>query len=129
MLSTKLNTLGEYINDTEDYVNIKQDNQRNQLLVGGTARAAHGQRKGRGPRCVTNGGLLLPQMLEIVLTTATFCLAIISAVGAIFGMNLTHKLESSYVAFLVVTGVSCMVAVIAFLGIILFMRRRRLMLT
>lgn len=36
LLFNKLSTLAEYIDDTEDYVNIKQDNQRNQLLVSGS---------------------------------------------------------------------------------------------
>ena len=44
MMYNKLTTLAEYIDDTEDFVNIKQDSQRNKLLVG--ADAAQGAAEG-----------------------------------------------------------------------------------
>lgn len=57
----KLTTLREYINDTEDYINIQLDNHRNQLI-----------------------------QLELFLTSATVCLSIYSLVAGIFGMNIPY---------------------------------------
>ncbi|WCJ21633.1 Magnesium transporter MRS2-2 [Euphorbia peplus] len=55
----KLTTLREYIDDTEDYINIQLDNHRNQLI-----------------------------QLELFLCSGTVCLSVYSLVAAIFGMNL-----------------------------------------
>ncbi|GAB2276401.1 Magnesium transporter MRS2-I [Dionaea muscipula] len=57
----KLATLREYIDDTEDYINIQLDNHRNQLI-----------------------------QLELFLSSGTVCLSIYSLVGAIFGMNIPY---------------------------------------
>lgn len=57
----KLTTLREYIDDTEDYINIQLDNHRNQLI-----------------------------QLELFLCSGTVCLSLYSLVAAIFGMNLRH---------------------------------------
>ncbi|XP_062147563.1 magnesium transporter MRS2-I-like isoform X2 [Alnus glutinosa] len=54
----KLTTLREYIDDTEDYINIQLDNHRNQLI-----------------------------QLELFLSSGTVCLSVYSLVAAIFGMN------------------------------------------
>jgi len=67
-------------------------------------------------------------MLEIILTGATFCLAIVSAIAGIFGMNLANGNESSFGGFVFVTIASCLGAVVTFVGILLFMRWRKLML-
>ncbi|XP_065861025.1 magnesium transporter MRS2-I-like [Euphorbia lathyris] len=57
----KLTTLREYIDDTEDYINIQLDNHRNQLI-----------------------------QLELFLCSGTVCLSVYSLVAAIFGMNLQY---------------------------------------
>ncbi|KAL9232958.1 hypothetical protein vseg_008011 [Gypsophila vaccaria] len=58
----KLTTLREYIDDTEDYINIQLDNHRNQLI-----------------------------QLELFLSSGTVCLSIYSLVTAIFGMNIPYN--------------------------------------
>ncbi|KAL1561802.1 Magnesium transporter MRS2-I [Salvia divinorum] len=55
----KLTTLREYIDNTEDYINIQLDNHRNQLI-----------------------------QLELFLSAGTVCLSIYSLVAGIFGMNI-----------------------------------------
>jgi magnesium transporter len=57
----KLTTLREYIDDTEDYINIQLDNHRNQLI-----------------------------QLELFLSSGTVCLSLYSLVTAIFGMNIPY---------------------------------------
>ncbi|GAB4843257.1 Magnesium transporter MRS2-2 [Ancistrocladus abbreviatus] len=57
----KLTTLREYIDDTEDYINIQLDNHRNQLI-----------------------------QLELFLSSGTLCLSIYSLVAGIFGMNVPY---------------------------------------
>ncbi|KAI9119070.1 hypothetical protein K1719_009745 [Acacia pycnantha] len=63
----KLNTLREYIDDTEDYINIQLDNHRNQLI-----------------------------QLELFLSSGTVCLSIYSLVGAIFGMNIPYTWKEGH---------------------------------
>ncbi|KAL8139002.1 hypothetical protein V2J09_005003 [Rumex salicifolius] len=58
----KLNTLREYIDDTEDYINIQLDSHRNQLI-----------------------------QLELFVSSSSVCLSLYSLVGAIFGMNIPYK--------------------------------------
>ncbi|KAH7573888.1 hypothetical protein JRO89_XS03G0221200 [Xanthoceras sorbifolium] len=53
--------LREYIDDTEDYINIQLDNHRNQLI-----------------------------QLELFLSSGTVCLSIYSLVASIFGMNIPY---------------------------------------
>ncbi|KAI9196972.1 hypothetical protein LWI28_028667 [Acer negundo] len=57
----KLTTLREYIDDTEDYINIQLDNHRNQLI-----------------------------QLELFLSSGTVSLSIFSLITAIFGMNIPY---------------------------------------
>ncbi|KAG6393111.1 hypothetical protein SASPL_147343 [Salvia splendens] len=57
----KLTTLREYIDNTEDYINIQLDNHRNQLI-----------------------------QLELFLSTGTVSLSIYSLVAGIFGMNIPY---------------------------------------
>ncbi|KAI7746860.1 hypothetical protein M8C21_016317, partial [Ambrosia artemisiifolia] len=76
----KLTSLKEYIDDTEDFINIQLDNVRNQLI-----------------------------QFELLLTTATFVVAIFGVVAGIFGMNFMIPLFDSPKAFtwvLVITGVT-----------------------
>ncbi|ESQ31423.1 hypothetical protein EUTSA_v10004289mg [Eutrema salsugineum] len=80
----RLTTLREYIDDTEDYINIQLDNHRNQLI-----------------------------QLELVLSSGTVCLSVYSLVAGIFGMNIpytwndNHGYMFKYVVIL--TGTFCAV--------------------
>ncbi|XP_060187849.1 magnesium transporter MRS2-I-like [Lycium barbarum] len=58
----KLTTLREYIENTEDYINIQLDNHRNQLI-----------------------------QLELFLSSGTVCLSIYSLIAGIFGMNIPYS--------------------------------------
>ncbi|XP_020208158.1 magnesium transporter MRS2-2 [Cajanus cajan] len=63
----KLTTLREYIDDTEDYINIQLDNHRNQLI-----------------------------QLELFLSSGTVCLSFYSLVAAIFGMNIPYTWNQNH---------------------------------
>lgn len=94
----KLTSLKEYIDDTEDFINIQLDNVRNQLI-----------------------------QFELLLTTATFVVAIFGVVAGIFGMNFMIPLFDNPSAFtwvLVITGVT---GAIIFCSFLWFFRYKRLM--
>ncbi|KAL1309606.1 magnesium transporter MRS2-1 isoform X1 [Arachis duranensis] len=94
----KLTSLKEYIDDTEDFINIQLDNVRNQLI-----------------------------QFELLLTTATFVVAIFGVVAGIFGMNFEIPLFDEPTAFhwvLIITGV-CGVCI--FCAFVWFFKYRRLM--
>ncbi|XP_024977224.1 magnesium transporter MRS2-1-like isoform X3 [Cynara cardunculus var. scolymus] len=94
----KLTSLKEYIDDTEDFINIQLDNVRNQLI-----------------------------QFELLLTTGTFVVAIFGVVAGIFGMNFQITLFDSPSAFkwvLIITGVS---GAILFGSFLWFFKHRRLM--
>ncbi|CAK9168535.1 unnamed protein product [Ilex paraguariensis] len=78
----KLTTLREYIDDTEDYINIQLDNHRNQLI-----------------------------QLELFLSSGTVCLAIYSLVAGIFGMNIPYTWNTGHGYMfkwvVIVTGTFC----------------------
>lgn len=78
----KLTTLREYIDDTEDYINIQLDNHRNQLI-----------------------------QLELFLSSGTVCLSIYSLVAAIFGMNIPYDWNNNHGYMfkwvVIVTGIAC----------------------
>ncbi|PSR92785.1 Magnesium transporter MRS2-2 like [Actinidia chinensis var. chinensis] len=63
----KLTTLREYIDDTEDYINIQLDNHRNQLI-----------------------------QLELFLSSGTVCLSIYALVAGIFGMNIPYTWNDNH---------------------------------
>ncbi|XP_031255358.1 magnesium transporter MRS2-I-like [Pistacia vera] len=92
----KLATLREYIDDTEDYINIQLDNHRNQLI-----------------------------QLELFLSSGTVCLSVYSLVAAIFGMNIpyTWKTEHGFVFkwVVIVTGIVCA----SLFSIIIFYARQK----
>ncbi|CAM6014231.1 unnamed protein product [Sphagnum balticum] len=87
----KLTTLREYIDDTEDYINIQLDNHRNQLI-----------------------------QLELVLSSATVVVAVYSLVAGIFGMNIPYlwNQNHSYVFkwVVILSGIVCATIFIAVLG-------------
>ncbi|KAG5537400.1 hypothetical protein RHGRI_024736 [Rhododendron griersonianum] len=90
--------LKEYIDDTEDFINIHLDNVRNQLI-----------------------------QFELLLTTATFVVAIFGVVAGIFGMNFTNSwfdVPGAFKWVLIITGVTGAVIFSSFLW---FFRYRRLM--
>ncbi|KAH7564958.1 hypothetical protein JRO89_XS09G0091800 [Xanthoceras sorbifolium] len=94
----KLTSLKEYIDDTEDFINIQLDNVRNQLI-----------------------------QFELLLTTATFVVAIFGVVAGIFGMNFTIPLFDDPGAFkwvLIITGTT---GFILFCAFVWFFKYRRLM--
>ncbi|XP_030541242.1 magnesium transporter MRS2-I-like isoform X2 [Rhodamnia argentea] len=78
----KLTTLREYIDDTEDYINIQLDNHRNQLI-----------------------------QLELFLSSGTVCLSIYSLVAGIFGMNIPYSWNDNHGYMfkwvVIVTGTIC----------------------
>ncbi|XP_059641667.1 magnesium transporter MRS2-1 [Cornus florida] len=94
----KLTSLKEYIDDTEDFINIQLDNVRNQLI-----------------------------QFELLLTTATFVVAIFGVVAGIFGMNFEIPLFEDPSAFkwvLIITGITGFVIFFSFCW---FFKHRRLM--
>ncbi|CAL9166952.1 unnamed protein product [Musa hybrid cultivar] len=94
----KLTSLKEYIDDTEDFINIQLDDVRNQLI-----------------------------QFELLLTTATFVVAIFGVVAGIFGMNFEialFEVPSAFQWVLVITGVCGLVIFCLFLW---YFKYRRLM--
>ncbi|KAG9150900.1 hypothetical protein Leryth_003029 [Lithospermum erythrorhizon] len=94
----KLTSLKEYIDDTEDFINIQLDNVRNQLI-----------------------------QFELLLTTATFVVAIFGVVAGIFGMNFEISMFDYPDAFkwvLIITGVC---GALIFSSFLWFFKHRRLM--
>uniref|UniRef100_A0A0E0F470 Magnesium transporter n=1 Tax=Oryza meridionalis TaxID=40149 RepID=A0A0E0F470_9ORYZ len=74
----KLTTLREYIDDTEDYINIQLDNHRNQLI-----------------------------QLELFLSSGTVCLSLYSLVAGIFGMNIPYTWNDNHGYVVLVSGLFC----------------------
>ncbi|KAK9843506.1 hypothetical protein WJX81_006534 [Elliptochloris bilobata] len=93
----KLQTLCEYIDDTEDYINIELDSNRNQLI-----------------------------RLEVMLTSATLSVALIGVVSGLFGMNLHNTHEDSYDLFVIVSATSSAGAILVFLLIFAFCKYKKL---
>ncbi|KAB1218071.1 Magnesium transporter MRS2-7 [Morella rubra] len=94
----KLTTLREYIDDTEDYINIQLDNLRNQLI-----------------------------QLELFLNSASICLSIFALVTGIFGVNIPYTWNTGHGYLfkwvLIVTGAS---SIVLFLLIIFYARYKGL---
>ncbi|KAL5542110.1 hypothetical protein UlMin_009820 [Ulmus minor] len=87
----KLTTLREYIDDTEDYINIQLDNHRNQLI-----------------------------QLELLLSSGTVCLSIYSLVAGIFGMNIPYTWNDDHGYMfkwvVIATGVACLFLLIVIIS-------------
>ncbi|XP_078160026.1 magnesium transporter MRS2-I-like [Carex rostrata] len=94
----KLTTLREYIDDTEDYINIQLDNHRNQLI-----------------------------QLELFLSAGTVCISLYSLVAGIFGMNIPYTWNNDYswVFKWVVSGAG-LISIIVFTVIIAYARHKGL---
>ncbi|XP_015940624.1 magnesium transporter MRS2-I [Arachis duranensis] len=94
----KLTTLREYIDDTEDYINIQLDNHRNQLI-----------------------------QLELFLSSGTVCLSFFSLVTAIFGMNIPYTWNENHgYMFKWVVIISGTISAVTFLLIIAYARKKGL---
>ncbi|XP_050372092.1 magnesium transporter MRS2-I [Argentina anserina] len=94
----KLATLREYIDDTEDYINIQLDNHRNQLI-----------------------------QLELFLSSGTVSLSIYSLVGGIFGMNIPYTWNEGHgYMFKWVCIVSGIVCFFVFIVIVAYARHKGL---
>ncbi|KAJ4722589.1 Magnesium transporter MRS2-like protein [Melia azedarach] len=87
----KLTTLREYIDDTEDYINIQLDNHRNQLI-----------------------------QLELFLSSGTVSLSIYSLVAGIFGMNIPYTWNDNHGYMfkwvVIVTGIFCAVTFVVIMS-------------
>ncbi|KAL4639730.1 hypothetical protein ACB092_03G239000 [Castanea dentata] len=93
---SKLSSLKEYIDDTEDLINIKLGNVQNQLI-----------------------------QFQLLLTAATFLATISASVTAVFGMNFADSIFDYPSAFnwvLVITGGTCGLLYFSFL---FYLRRRK----
>jgi magnesium transporter len=94
----KLTTLREYIDDTEDYINIQLDNHRNQLI-----------------------------QLELFLSASTVCISLYSLVAGIFGMNIPYTWNTGYSwIFKWVVSISGLFAIMVFIVIIAYARHKGL---
>lgn len=94
----ELEALDEFIDDTEDFVNIELDSQRNQLIK-----------------------------LELVLTTATLFVSMYGVVASIFGMNLKNGSEDSHAVFVLVNAVCAAGTILAFAAAVFYIRFKRIM--
>lgn len=93
---SKLSSLKEYIDDTEDLINIKLGNVQNQLI-----------------------------QFQLLLTAATFVAAIFAAVTAVFGMNLQDSVFKDPTMFqwvLLVTGIACG---LLYFGFVLYFKHKK----
>ncbi|GAQ88101.1 Magnesium transporters: CorA family [Klebsormidium nitens] len=93
----KLSTLNEFIDDTEDYINIELDNQRNILLT-----------------------------MQLMLTTATFVVGCYTVVVGVFGMNIPNKLYHKGSMFKWVVGSSIFGMFVIFFAVIAYAKRQNL---
>ncbi|AES62069.2 magnesium transporter MRS2-like protein [Medicago truncatula] len=94
----KLTALREYIDDSEDYINIQLDNHRNNLI-----------------------------QLELFLTSGTIGLSIFSLVAGIFGMNLPFTWNDGHeYMFKWVVIVGGVISLFLFFMIIIYAYKRRL---
>jgi hypothetical protein len=91
-------TLNEYIEDTEDLVNLKLDQHRNQLIC-----------------------------IDLFLTAFTTCLTMVTCISGIFGMNLNSNLQDTDGVFSAVSIASCCAAVALFFLFVAFIWWKKLL--
>mgnify|MGYP006137343743 CR=1 FL=1 len=94
----ELDAIDQFINDTEDFVNIQLDVTRNQL-----------------------------QKFEVTLTSATLFVSMYSMVGGIYGMNLKNGTEDSHSTFVLVNILCSVGGVFGFGMIMLYIRSKKWM--
>jgi len=86
----KILSVREYIDDTEDYVNIQLDNQRNELI-----------------------------QLQLTLTIASFAIATETLIAGIFGMNIPcelYQINGIFNTFVLVVTAACILLFLLVLG-------------
>ncbi|KAH9751177.1 Magnesium transporter MRS2-4 [Citrus sinensis] len=88
----------EYIDDTEDYVNIQLDNQRNELI-----------------------------QLQLILTIASFAIAANTLIAGIFGMNIPCQLYETDGIFEIFVGSTTTACVLLFLLVLGYARWKKLL--
>ncbi len=96
----KLQTLAEYIDDTEDFINIELDSHRNQLI-----------------------------RLDLVLTSLTTSIGLITAITGLFAMNVTLSPDfdkAPYSWFVTISVASSVLAVVVFVSVMSYCRYKRL---
>lgn len=93
----RLQAVGEFIDDTEDYVNITLDSHRNQLI-----------------------------QVDLLLTAASFCVGLVTLIAGIFGMNLRSDLEEDRNTFELVAVLSCVLAMALLALFVMLMRHKQL---
>jgi hypothetical protein len=121
----RLQAIGEYIDDTEDYVNITLDSHRNQLIQVrhacapclcrrivqctcesallihpwrlGPAAAKHSDTE--NPTCMPGHSAQMAPLacmqVDLLLTAATFCVGLVTLIAGLFGMNLFSGLDTT----------------------------------
>ncbi|XP_020221351.1 magnesium transporter MRS2-4 [Cajanus cajan] len=94
----KILSVREYIDDTEDYVNIQLDNHRNELI-----------------------------QLQLTLTIASFAIAIETLIASAFGMNIPCKLYYINGIFWPIVWVTSGICVLLFLLILAYARWKKLL--
>jgi magnesium transporter len=97
----KLQTLTEYVDDTEDFINIELDSHRNQLI-----------------------------RLDLVLTAVATSLSMVTAVTSLFAMNIQvvpGMEQAPYSYFVAITSSSAVGAVLLFASVMAYCRYMRLM--
>ncbi|XP_059648189.1 magnesium transporter MRS2-4 [Cornus florida] len=94
----KILSVREYIDDTEDYVNIQLDNQRNELI-----------------------------QLQLTLTIASFAIATETLIAGIFGMNIHCQLYDTHGIFPTFVGVITAACILLFLLVLGYARWKKLL--
>lgn len=94
----KILSVREYIDDTEDYVNIQLDNQRNELI-----------------------------QLQLTLTIASFAVAVETLIAGVFGMNIPCTLYNTNGVFWPLVGGSTAGCILLFLLILAYARWTKLL--
>ncbi|KAL6560699.1 Magnesium transporter MRS2-4 [Orobanche gracilis] len=96
-IRNKILSVREYIDDTEDYVNIQLDNQRNELI-----------------------------QLQLTMTIATFAISVETALAGIFGMNIRCALYEINGIFGHVVGIMTAICVVLFILVMAYARWKKL---
>ncbi|KAG9445316.1 hypothetical protein H6P81_016656 [Aristolochia fimbriata] len=94
----KILSVREYIDDTEDYVNIQLDNQRNELI-----------------------------QLQLIMTIASFVVAVETLITGIFGMNIPYTWNNVNGVFWPFVGYTALACFVLFLLILGYARWKKLL--
>ncbi|KAK2445396.1 magnesium transporter MRS2-1 [Trifolium repens] len=94
----KILSVREYIDDTEDYVNIQLDNHRNELI-----------------------------QLQLTLTIASFAIAIETLIAGAFGMNIPCSLYNTHGIFWHAVGIMTAVSMVIFVLVLAYAKWKKLL--